>query len=145
MERPRGFFSNLQKRLNYGIDLVLHEAADPDRVEVLTITERSEAFKLRNQAKLIGFDGRHLWVFGHTLVGLDLSRRQRVGFADLSKANPALSQHWVEESKVYSLDVLAPKLRQSVADARKSELDPGTLVAARYEDKPQEQASVVLR
>ena len=71
---------------------------------------------------------------------LDLSTRQRVGFTDLSRANPALAQQWVEESKFYSLDVLAPKLRLSVADARKFVLDPGTLVASRYEDKPQEQA-----
>ncbi len=71
---------------------------------------------------------------------LDLSTRQRVGFTDLSRANPALAQQWVEESKFYSLDVLAPKLRLSVADACKFELDTGTLVAARYEDKPQEQA-----
>ena len=50
VERPRGFFSNLQKRLNFGIDLILHDAADAGRVEVMTITERGEEFRLSNQA-----------------------------------------------------------------------------------------------
>lgn len=50
VKRLRGFFSNLQKRLNFEIDLILHEAADAGLVEVMTITERGEKFRLSNQA-----------------------------------------------------------------------------------------------
>jgi len=131
--RTPSFFESQKKRSRYGVDLVLHDVADVSRAEILELTARSDETKLRNEAKLLGTDGRRVWVYADTLVGFDLSTRQRVGFQELSKANPSLAQFWVDESKFYSVGGIEPKLRLKVADARQFELDPATLVARAYE------------
>jgi len=130
--RPPSFFEGKNKRFRYGVDLVLHDVADVSRVEIVKLIERGDEIKLRNEAKLLGTDGRRLWVYADTLVGLDLSTRQRVGFDEMSKANPSLAQFWVQEAKFYSVGGVEPKLRLKVGDARQFELDPVTLVARAY-------------
>ncbi len=132
--RPASFFEE-NNRSFYGVDLVLHDVTDVSRVEIVKLTERGDETELRNEAKLLGTDGRRVWIYAHTLVGLDLSTRQKIGFEELSKANPSLAPFWVQESKFYSVGGVAPKLRLKVGDARQFELDPGTLVGTAYEDE----------
>ncbi len=133
--RPPTFFGSQKTRSRYGVDLVLHDVADVGRFEVVTLVERGDEMKLRGDAKLLGTDGRRVWVYADTLVGLDLKTKQRVGFEELSRANPSLGQFWVEEAKFYSVGGAVQKLRVKVGDARQFELDPGTLVAAPYTDE----------
>jgi hypothetical protein len=133
--RAPTFWGSQHKRSRYGVDLVFHDVADVGRFEVVTIVERGDEIKLRNDAKLLGSDGRRVWIYADALVGLDLSTKQRVGFAELSQANPSLAQFWVQEGKFYSVGGVVPKLRLKVADARQFELDPVTLVGTAYEDE----------
>ncbi|MCX6611273.1 MAG: hypothetical protein NTW74_10540 [Acidobacteria bacterium] len=133
--RPTTLFDVVNERTRYGVDLVLHEVADVSRFEVVPIVMRGEEMKLRNEAKLFGADGRRVWLYADTLVGIDLSTKQRVGFEELSRANPSLAKFWVEESKFYSVGGNEQKLRVKVGDARQFELDPGTLVARAYEEE----------
>ena len=133
--RAPTFWGSKNMRTRYGVDLVLHDVADVGRFEVVTLVERGDEMKLRNDAKLLGSDGRRVWIYADTLVGLDLKTKQRVGFAELSQANPSLAQFWVDEGKFYSVGGVVPKLRLKVADARQFELDPATLVGTAYEDE----------
>ncbi len=133
--RPPTFFGSRNTRSRYGVDLVLHDVTDVGRVDVVTLVEYGDEMKLRNDAKLLGWDGRRVWAYAHTLVGLDLKTKQRVGFEELSRANPSLAQFWVDEAKFYSVGGAVPKLRLKVADARQFELDPVTLTGTPYEDE----------
>ena len=128
--RPPGFFGNQTRRTRYGVDLWLHDVSDPTRMETLPIVERGEEMALIGSARGIGFDGRRYWFFGSTLVGLDLKSRERVGVAELARANPALAKSFVEDGKAY-------RLMGNRIVVGGFEIDPATLVATPHTDGAQ--------
>ena len=138
--RASAIFSDNRRRYNMGIDLLLRPVTDPRQSKAIQIVDRGEELELRNQAKLIGQDGKRLWVFGRTLVGLDVTTWQKIGNAELSTANPELAGMWMEQSKYYEMDPAGARLKVTVGDGRKFVVDPGTLKVTAYEDPVQRPA-----
>jgi hypothetical protein len=138
--RPFGFFSDLSQSDNMGVDVVLHDVSDPRRSEVIELTARGSEMNLRNEANLIGYDGRHVWVFGHTLTGVNVATKQKVGLDELNRVNPELRGGWLEQSKYYKMDDESMRLLVTVGDGRKFVLEPSSMKALPYVAPVQVQA-----
>lgn len=99
----------------------------------IPVAERLDEMETRNTAKLLGTDGRYLWLLGNSLAGVELATGKVVDTAELNRINPSMAGQWLKESKYYEAK---GKLRFTTADARKFELDPASLQARPYADPP---------
>ena len=99
----------------------------------ITIEEDQPRLDVRNEAKVLGDDGRYVWVFGTALAAVERRSGKLITVDHLIQLNPALASAWVKQSKYYSCD---QRLRFTATDARKFEIDPGTLQAHPYTEPP---------
>jgi hypothetical protein len=110
-----------------GFRLRLYSLADPAQKRDVVLAKREEAHQ---NAKMIGFDGKHIWVYGSTLYGVDPNTLTVIGFDQLNEANPDLAGAWMADSKFGLLDRPTVRLHLTAADGRKFLIDPVTLKAA---------------
>jgi len=99
----------------------------------IAIAEKLEELETRNTAKLLGSDGRYLWLLGNSITGVELATGKLITAPELEKINPALTGQWLKESKYYQVK---GRMRFTTADARKFELDPTNLQARPYVEPP---------
>ncbi len=95
----------------------------------ITIAEDQPRLAVQNEAKVLGDDGRHVWVFGTAITAVERSSGKVITVEQLNQINPALAKAWVNQSKYYSC---GQRLRFTASDARKFEIDPATLQANSY-------------
>lgn len=107
----------------------------PRKISIAAKLDESET---RNTAKLLGADGRYLWLLGNSLTGVELATGKVIDTTELNRINPSLAGQWLKESKYYEAK---GKLRFTTADARKFELDPASLQARPYADPPKPKLS----
>lgn len=99
----------------------------------IPIAAKLEELETRNTARLLGSDGRHLWLLGNALTGVELATGKVIGTSELNRINPAMAGQWLKESKYYEAK---GRLRFTTADARKFEMDPASLQARPSVDPP---------
>jgi hypothetical protein len=86
-------------------------------------------------AKVIGSDGRTLWLSAAGLHGVDLRSHALVTAADVRKANPQLAPIWTED--VSGIDIVDGRLRMLARDRSAAySLDPATLRAEPVAPRP---------
>jgi hypothetical protein len=86
-------------------------------------------------AKVIGSDGRMLWLSAAGLHGVDLRSHALVTAADVRKANPQLAPIWTED--VSGIDIVDGRLRMLARDRSAAyAIDPGTLRAEPVAPRP---------
>ena len=135
VNRPWPWGSSRRRAPSLGAELLLHPVADPRRYETVAITDRDTDIDLSNNAKMLGYDGRRLWLFSHALFGVDVKTKQKIDFAELTRVNPEMAQLWLEESKYYKMTGDGSRLVVTVGDGRKFTLDPESLKVAPYTDE----------
>lgn len=93
--------------------------------KTIPIGRRFRAEELR-LARILGCDGRLVWVLVNTLTGVNLSTGQLIGAADLRQANPALDETW-EDARRFTFE---QRLRVTLPDRQRVlEVDAETLQA----------------
>ncbi|MFN7978584.1 MAG: hypothetical protein U0P30_10630 [Vicinamibacterales bacterium] len=113
-------------RFTLGRVLVPLDGSAPQLVE-LKSDLRAGGYSL---ARVIGTDGRTMWVDADGLVGVDLGTYRRVTADDVKAANPGLDARWIDDTR--RMDIVDGRLHMlsdDHSDARA--LDPGSLRAAR--------------
>ncbi|MBM3757317.1 MAG: hypothetical protein FJW38_25445 [Acidobacteria bacterium] len=99
----------------------------------IAIAGKLEELETRNTAKLLGSDGRYLWLLGNSITAVELATGKLITAPELEKINPALAGQWLKESKYYEVK---GRLRFTTADARKFELDQVSLQTRPYVEPP---------
>lgn len=130
LPRPFQFLGNNRRGENYGVDLFLHDARDLKRREVIAMTERGKDIPLRNYVRILGHDGRRLWLFSHSVFGLNLQTQEKVGVEELARVNPELRGLRALEGKFFKID--EGRLVATVGDGRIFSFDPESLKASPY-------------
>jgi hypothetical protein len=138
--RDFNFFLDTSQEDHMGVDLFLYDPTDMKLSERIEVAARGREMNLKNEAKILGQDGKWLWVFGRSLVGVDLSGKRKIGVEELTRTNPELARLWMSESRYYSIDPKSKRLVFSVGDGRKFSLEPETLKAEAYVQPAQKQA-----
>jgi hypothetical protein len=138
--RDYNIFSEASQADHMGVDLVLYDQASLQTQAEIPLTPKGREFDLKNSARLIGQDGKWLWVFGRSLFGVDLRSKRKVGEEELTQINPELARLWMQESRYYKIDLRSRNLVFSVGDGRKFRLEPETLKAVAYTEPSPGQA-----
>src|SRR5690606_31359347 len=86
-------------------------------------------------ARVIGSDGRTMWIAANDLYGVNLQTYSLITADDIAKANPALDRAWVHDTR--GMDIVEGRL-QIVAHDRSAAyaLDPSTLKAVAVVPQP---------
>ncbi|MEZ0471139.1 PA2928 family protein [Luteimonas salinilitoris] len=131
----------MEERRQHGLDLVVHDAAGARPIWSHTLVGRADGFTLRNESRLLGYDGRRLWLFTTRLAVVDLASREAPdAVAALEDANPALAGLLPTEPKYVHFDDAQGRLGFVAADGREYRVDPDTLHAEPYAPPPAPQA-----
>jgi len=84
--------------------------------------------------RILGSDGRFLWVYADGINGVDLKTGKVMVAADLRRADPAHADLWVDEMRKYSFD---SRLHITSPDFKTAwEIAPDALTAHQVERKP---------
>ncbi|HBY63054.1 MAG TPA: hypothetical protein DEH78_24800 [Solibacterales bacterium] len=113
----------------FGLDIAVHSHTDARLIARVKLVERADEYRLRNFARVLGYDGRRLWVFGESLYGLEPQTHAVTSVDELTAANPALAGQWVSDAKYYEFDEVETRVRFRSAQGALHALDPQTLEA----------------
>lgn len=116
-----------QAYIDNGFRLRLYSLADPAQHRDIVFSKGDDP---QQNVKMLGSDGKHLWLYGSTLYGVNVFDFSVIGFDQLNEANPELSGAWMADSKFGLLDRPSVRLQLTSADGRKFLIDPTTLKAS---------------
>ncbi|MFZ5548185.1 MAG: hypothetical protein ACOZJX_05780 [Pseudomonadota bacterium] len=119
------------ERFTLSVFLVPLDGGAPDLVRIAE-GQRAGSYSL---AKVIGSDGRTLWLSAAGLHGVDLRSHTLVTAADVRTANPQLPPIWTED--VSGIDIVDGRLRMLARDRSAAyALEPTTLRAEPVPPRP---------
>ena len=110
----------------YRIDLLVLPRDGRGKRRLIPLRDRLDASSTQHGAKLLGSDGRFLWILAGEITAYDHKANRLVRLEELRRANPSLEALWPEG--FYEVN---GRLQVSTRDNRVFvEVDPDTLVAA---------------
>lgn len=136
IQQPQPYAASLhhdpsKERFTLSVLLVPLDGAAPQLIRVAE-DQRAGSYGL---AKVIGSDGRTLWLSAAGLHGVDLRSHALVTAADVRKGNPQLPAIWTED--VSGIDLVDGRLRMMARDRSAAyALDPATLRAEPVPPRP---------
>lgn len=119
----RGFSSMVE------LHLIFYNLADLSQQRDVLLGERVDRSKLDGNARVLGFDGQHTWLYGATLHGVNMMSGAVIGIDQLNAANPEMAGAWMNESKYGRVDRVTGHLELTASDGRKFTIEPTTLKA----------------
>ena len=121
------------RKPKYGVELMLYDGRDGSLLSRHQVVNRGDESRLRNDARLIGFDGVQLWLMGDTLFRFDPASGQLEGVEALTAPNPSLAGIVPEETKYFRFE--GGRLQVQAANGVTYRIDPATRRADEFEER----------